>query len=174
MTADLAADQLLDLLGQRICNHAITSRTKVHPAKQDIPVLIERLHNVYKWHTVGGRPILQIRSYNTMCKKEEFAARNCTFFFQLVFHHLNFLCIPETLNILDYVGPRLLLDSHKNDSSSLTFPIQRVDITNEVFARASNVIFNLSAVESRLSYHVLQKAIDKRDRDEVVTRNPIC
>ena len=101
----------------------------------------------------------------------EFSARNSTFFFQFVFHHLSFLCIRETLNILDHVGPRLLLASHKQDSSSLTFPTQRVDIANEVFARASNVIVNLSAVQSRLSYHILQKAVDKRDRDEVVTQS---
>ncbi len=169
------ANQLSDFFGQRICNHVIASRTKVHPANQNIPVLIEHLHNIYKGHTVGDCPILQTRCQDSVCQKGEFDLHNSVFFFQFVFHHFGFLCIGDTfhINILDHVGLRLLLESHKNDSSSLTFPINRVDIANEVFARACNVLFNFLAVKSGLSNHILQQTVRKGNRDEVVACNAI-
>src|SRR6185437_2581008 len=147
----------------------------MHPAHQDISVLIKHLLNVHKWYMVESRPMFEISCENVVCKEMEFPGLNCTFFFQFVFYHLNFLGIGDALHIrfLDDMGLRLLFESHKNDSTPLTFLIQLVDISKEMFARARHVPFNLSAVERRLGDHVLPNAVDKRDRDEVVSHHSI-
>ena len=147
----------------------------MHPAHQDISVLIEQPLHVHKRHTVRSRPMLEIGRENVMGKKVGFRGLNGTFFFQFVFHYLNFLRIRDALHVrfLDDVAFRLLLEGHKNDSTSLTFPIQPIDIPSAMFARARHVPFNLSAVERRFGDHVLPNAIDKRHGDEVVTHDPI-
>ena len=56
----------------------------MHPAHQDISVLIKRFLNVHKGHMVGGRPLLEIGRESTMCKKVKLSHLNGPLFFQFL------------------------------------------------------------------------------------------
>lgn len=147
----------------------------MHPAHENVAVVIEHRLNVHERHMVDSGPVLKLSGEHGMDEEMQFSRFNGPFLFEFVPYQLDLLRVGDRVYLLflDQMGLRLLLEGNQDDPSSLTLPIEFVDIGHEVFARAHQMPFNLSLVECRLSDHVLSNAVEKRDHDKVVTHGPL-